>query len=227
MNQWACDFFAGSVADWVMVFVTLLTGIAVAVLAYQANSAANTLRREAKSENRRRARTFGYMISVEVGGAQSAYYNMRKGLEHEVDGERIPDVEKIRTIDGFLNFLFLPHVGQNMGNVDLLPENCAVPLLSGMAAIENAKRSLKITLKSSVNIDPNGILTPVGMGNIDRVCGLLRSVETRFRDAHRALWAFNFPGQAIVEWQYPEGAILPDAQEAAGPPGGGIETLGP
>jgi hypothetical protein len=149
------------------------------------------------------------MISVEVGSAQSAFYNIRKGLEHEIDGERIPDLQQIRRIDQQLRLSFLPHVTQNMGNVDLLPEACAVPLMSGMAAIENARRSLTITLDSPVNIADNDILTPVGMDNVERVCDLLKGVEIRLRDAHRALWAFNFPGQPLTEWSYPEGANVP------------------
>lgn len=210
MDRWACEFFAGSIADWMMVCVTLLTGVAVAVLAYQANQTAITTRREAAENLQRRARTFGYMISVEVGGAQSAYYNLRQVLETEVDRTRIPSVDNIERAKKNLDLSFLPHVEQSMGNVDLLPEACAVPLLSGLATIATVRRSLKITLDAPANVDQGRLLTPTGMENVERVCSLLRSAEIRFRDAHRALFAFNFPGTLLVEWRYPEGARPPE-----------------
>lgn len=210
MNQWACEFFAGSIAEWVMVFVTLFTGLAVAFLAYQANRATHVVRGEVASDRQRRARTFGHMISVEVGGAQSAFYNLRSALEREIDEQRIPDVESIRRVQRHLNLSFLPNVIQGMGNVDLLPESCAAPLLSGMAAIENVRRALTVTLTSPSNLNENGLLTPVGMENVERVCAMLKSMEIRFHAAHRALWEFNYPGQQIFEWQYPEGAIKPE-----------------
>jgi len=191
-----------------MLIVTLFAGIAVATLAYQANAFTKRVKAENDAANARRARVFGYMIGTEVGAAQSAFYNIRRALEIEVDGERIPDLDNIRRAARDLNKSFIPSVTQSIGNVDLLPEQCAVPLLSGVAGVENARRSLDITLDAPSNVQGN-VLTPAGMENIQRVIGLLMSAEARFRDAHRALWGFNFAGQPLTEWQYPEGAVLP------------------
>jgi hypothetical protein len=198
MDQTICQFFAGSVAEWLMLVVTLFTGIAVATLAYQSNAFTKRTKAESDAANARRARVFGYMIGTEVGAAQSAFYNIRRALETEVDGTRLPDLESIRRAARDLNKSYLPSVTQSIGNVDLLPEQCAVPLLSGIAGIENARRCLDITLDAPINVEGN-LLTPIGMANIDRVKGLLMSAEVRFRDSHRALWQFNFPGEQITE----------------------------
>ncbi|MFL9585122.1 hypothetical protein [Stenotrophomonas sp. AB1(2024)] len=213
MNKAMCHFFAGSVAEWLMLVVTLFTGIAVAVLAYQANNFTKRTKAEVDASNARRARVFGYMISTEVGGAQSAFYNIRKALEIEVDNARIPNLDNIRLAARNVSKSFLPSVTQSIGNVDLLPESCAVPLLGAVASIENARRCLEITLEAPVNVEGN-ILTPVGMNNIDRVVSLLMSAEIRFQKAHRALWQFNFPTEPITEWQYPADAILPPPRGA-------------
>lgn len=208
MNEAACHFFAGSVAEWLMLAVTLFTGIAVAVLAYQSNNFTKRAKTEIDASHARRARVFGYMISTEVGAAQSAFYNIRKALETEVDNTRIPDLDNIRLAARNLSRSFLPSVTQSIGNVDLLPEPCAVPLLSAVASVENARRCLELTLDAPVNVEGN-LLTPLGMTNVDRVVDLLKSAEVRFQKAHRALWQFNFPTEPITEWQYPAGAILP------------------
>lgn len=150
------------------------------------------------------------MISVEVGSAQSFLYNVRKGLSAEIDLARIPNVDEIRRLQKSLDIDFLPSVRLDYASVHYLPESCASPLLSGLAAIDNVRRTLKITVDSLKNIDANNILTPTGMENIERVCHLIGSAEVRFRDAHRALWEFNFKSLPLTEWQYPVGADVPN-----------------
>jgi len=218
INCVAC--YASQITDWPMFIVTLLTGAAVAYLGFKsyqiskksheasirANEMADSVREQAEQFNQRRARTFGSMIQVEVGGAQSALYNIRAGLEREIDGTRIPDMDYIRRSHEHLKLQFLPHVTQSMGNVDALPETVAAPLLRGMADIETIRRSMTVLLTTPINVTAENILTPDGMNNVGRVCNLLRSAERDFRDAHRALWAFNFPNQPLSEWRYPPGA---------------------
>ena len=214
MNESVCEFFAGSAGDWMNTVVTLLTGAAVAYFAYQANRANNLAREAVMADATRRGRTFDYMISLEVGSAQSAIYNIRAGLAREVSLEEIPNVGEIRRLQAALELELLPNVRRDLPSVHLLPETCASFIVSGLSSMDTARRSLRITMDSPQCVEGE-ILTPVGMQNIERVCSLMRSTEAKFRAAHPALWAFNYPGQAITEWNYPPGADAPPEAQAA------------
>ncbi len=220
-----CSFFAGSVGEWAGVVVTLLvgvastlvtlfTGVAVAIFAYQANRATAAAKKEAHEDMQRRARTYAYSISVEVGSAQSFLFNIRRGLAEEADLGPLASIETFRRLQASLDIDFLPTVRRDYASAHYLPEACTVYLLSGLASIDNARRSLKITLDSPVNVDDQAALTPAGWKNVHGVADLLAGAEVRFRNAHRALWSFVYPGQPLTEWQYPEGANIPRALRA-------------
>lgn len=209
MQQWACEFFSGTVAEWLTVIVTAGTGVALAFIAYQANSLSKQIQKNNADEKNRRARTFGHMIVVEVGSAQSAYYNIRSGLELEVDNQRIPDLDELRRHHRSLDFQFLPHVSLSTGDIHSLPEEFAVHLMRGMSGVENARRNMQIIFDSPSTVMDN-LLTPRGADGVDGVCEILKNAEVSFYLSFVSLWKFLYGDTERPQWKYPVDANVPE-----------------